>query len=650
VSFRLKTILGIVSIVFCLLSALVASNHWYFKRRSDAHIVHEAHEAAQVLSTMLAGSVDSRDRVAIESHVSYVLAHDGLSFVRVRDAEGRVLVAAGDPAALAAPFVADRNIDTAGSDGRFDVAAPIIVRGSPEGGVELGLPVGPVDEELNELLLWNLALAGAGVFLVAGLGYLLGSLLTRQLAELRRGVERIGRGDIGHRLRVHGDDELAQTAACFNEMSILLAKKREMLDEQKAELERLALVASKVDEGILVTDGENRIEWVNEGCERLTGYSADELVGKNPQVIFEHAEDGPELARGWRDRLAKGEVVRSDVQIYTKSGKPLWIALGLTPVFDPAGRLVQVLAVQRDVTRRRWLELELKAHREHLERTVERRTAELEKQKARLQDALEAQKSLNVLQRAFVAMVSQEFRTPLAIIDAAAKRMRRRADELAPDEIAATTTKIAGSVVRLVRMIEDMLTAERIEGSEFELRIEDCDLAAIFRMCRQRQQELSPDHDIRLEVRDLPPTVRADPSVVEQVISNLLSNAVKYAPDEPLIEASAEQRGAEVVISVADHGVGIDTEDLPNMFRRFFRAKTSAGIAGTGIGLHLVKLMVERHEGSISVESRHGEGTRFEVRLPVDGPRERCGGAFSPPAAASALQPAEAFGAEPGHP
>jgi signal transduction histidine kinase len=129
-------------------------------------------------------------------------------------------------------------------------------------------------------------------------------------------------------------------------------------------------------------------------------------------------------------------------------------------------------------------------------------------------------------------------------------------------------------------------------------------------------------HIITCKLVDLPVTIQADSGALEQVFTNLLSNAVKYAPDAPEIDVVARGEGGEVVISVRDRGLGIDEEDLPQMFERFFRAKTSTGIVGTGIGLNLVKNLVEMHGGSVAIESKKGEGSTLTVRLPVDGPEE----------------------------
>ena len=102
-----------------------------------------------------------------------------------------------------------------------------------------------------------------------------------------------------------------------------------------------------------------------------------------------------------------------------------------------------------------------------------------------------------------------------------------------------------------------------------------------------------------------------------------MSNSIKYSLAGSEITVRGRQDGDDVFVSVQDQGRGIDEDDLPKVFTRFFRAKTSTGIAGTGIGLNLVKTLVEMHSGSIDVESEKGKGSTFTVRLPVSGPLQR---------------------------
>jgi len=134
------------------------------------------------------------------------------------------------------------------------------------------------------------------------------------------------------------------------------------------------------------------------------------------------------------------------------------------------------------------------------------------------------------------------------------------------------------------------------------------------------QIEISPNHNITSELSSLPDFIMADKGTINQIISNLVSNAVKYSPNSSDIQLKGWQEDGFAVVEVKDQGLGIDEHDLPKMFQRFFRAKTSTGIAGTGIGLNLVKTLVELHDGTIAVRSKKGAGSIFTVRLPIKGP------------------------------
>lgn len=135
--------------------------------------------------------------------------------------------------------------------------------------------------------------------------------------------------------------------------------------------------------------------------------------------------------------------------------------------------------------------------------------------------------------------------------------------------------------------------------------------------CCHRQSSISKSHRIVLNIDPLPEYIDGDRLALEQVFSNLLSNAVKYAPGYPDIHVSGSVEGDVVRVTVQDNGVGIDADDVPKIFQRYFRARTSTGIPGTGIGLHLVKQIVDLHHGLIEIESQKGKGTSLIVTLPV---------------------------------
>lgn len=128
---------------------------------------------------------------------------------------------------------------------------------------------------------------------------------------------------------------------------------------------------------------------------------------------------------------------------------------------------------------------------------------------------------------------------------------------------------------------------------------------------------IAKSHSFVLDLDGLPEFIDADPRTLAQVFTNLLSNAVKYAPGTSEIRVTAWAETGNVKVSISDDGVGIDAEDVPRLFQRYFRARTSTGIAGTGIGLNLVKQIVELHNGSIEVRSARGCGSTFIVALPI---------------------------------
>lgn len=255
---------------------------------------------------------------------------------------------------------------------------------------------------------------------------------------------------------------------------------------------------------------------------------------------------------------------------------------------------------------------------------IDRLTAEQQQQTMRLSEALEKERQYNALHREFVSMVSHEFRTPVAIIDGAAQRIDRRAGKDTPEDLRQRTTKIRSAVRRMIELIDSTLSLSRIEAGNIDLELEDCDLAALLREVCQRQQEIAADHKIGLIIADMPPSVRLDPKRMDQVFTNLLSNAVKYSPQAPRIDVKAGMVGGRIVVSVRDRGLGIPKAELPKLFEKFFRASTSTGIPGTGIGLHLVRHLVELHSGSATVDSVEGEGTTVSITLPVT-PADRDG-------------------------
>lgn len=287
--------------------------------------------------------------------------------------------------------------------------------------------------------------------------------------------------------------------------------------------------------------------------------------------------------------------------------------------------IVGGIMLVRDVTERYRAQRELARHHSQLEDLVAARTTDLRATEAQLRKAVQhaeqaliQEKRLRQLYRDFVSMVSHQFRTPLAIIDSSAQRMLRRGEKMTDEEIRTRTGKIRTAAGRLARLLESTLEGARVDAGEIDFNPRRSDLGRLVREACERQRELYPKRDFRLDLDGLPSSVRFDPLLMDQVLSNLISNATKYSPDGTQVQVHGEVRENAVVLTVTDNGVGIPAEELPQVFGRFFRASTATGIPGTGIGLHVAREIVRMHGGDMTVTSRMGEGTAVNLTLPHD--------------------------------
>jgi len=229
-------------------------------------------------------------------------------------------------------------------------------------------------------------------------------------------------------------------------------------------------------------------------------------------------------------------------------------------------------------------------------------------------------KQLDQMKSDFVNMVAHELRSPLVsirqqntvILDGLAGPLQEKQRDL----LQRGTAKIDG----LLTLINDLLDIARIEAGMATQHQVPTDLEGILQEVVElmRPRAEAQGVEIHCTCMDLRP-VQADPKHMEEVFSNLITNAVNYSPDGGVVSVTAKGLGEYVEIAVSDTGIGIDPEELPKIFDKFYRVKhpRTRQVMGTGLGLSIVKGVVEAHRGTIDVESRPGEGTTFRVLLPV---------------------------------
>src|SRR5438093_2873098 len=223
---------------------------------------------------------------------------------------------------------------------------------------------------------------------------------------------------------------------------------------------------------------------------------------------------------------------------------------------------------------------------------------------------------LNRAKSDFVSIVSHEFRTPLTGIQGFSEMMQ--SEDLTIDEMREYAGDINKDAHRLNRMITEMLDLDKMESGRMEIHREAVDLNAIVSEAANRMRPNAPEHPVSLRLDPMVGEVSGDRDKLTQVMANLLSNAVKYSPDGGEIVVSTRVEGNAVHIVVRDHGMGIPEGALATIFERYGRVESLATrhIQGTGLGLPIVRQIVQLHGGAVWVESTVGEGSVFHVTLP----------------------------------
>jgi two-component system OmpR family sensor kinase len=243
----------------------------------------------------------------------------------------------------------------------------------------------------------------------------------------------------------------------------------------------------------------------------------------------------------------------------------------------------------------------------------------LSQQASMLSEKLAHEQHLAELQRNFVTMASHEFRTPLTIIDGQAQRLINAGNRLTSDDIAQRARSVRSAVSRMTSVIDNLIDASRLIDGQAELYFHpsEFDLAALLHEICHSHRELIPKARIveGFIVRPMP--IFGDQKLLFQVFHNIVSNAVKYSSMEAAVRVSAEIDNGQVVVAVEDRGLGIPEADREHLFERYYRGSNVSGIVGSGIGLYLVKTVIDLHRGHISVESEEGKGSRFIVKIPA---------------------------------
>lgn len=352
------------------------------------------------------------------------------------------------------------------------------------------------------------------------------------------------------------------------------------LGKRNAEME--ALVHSMGD-GVLVTDRQGILLLANPAARRLLGWEAEtEASGisgaKTVQIgqpLLSQIPE-PEVAAALAQMLHHPDQGTTEELRVAGTGRVL--NAQVTEIHDEAGETIGQVTVLTDVT--------------HL-------------------------KELDRIKTDLISFVSHELRGPLSSILGYSSTLIRRADQIPPETQQEFLHTIVQECDRLNRLTVDLLDITRIEeGRSLELHLGLVSLRPLIDRVVQSQRPLLQDHTFDIDIPSTVAVIIADEDKLEQILFNLVNNAIKYSPQGGLVRIQARRREGAVEISVQDQGIGIPPEQIPHLFQRYHRTDASRRIKGIGIGLYLVRHLVEAHGGQIRASSTPGKGTLFTFSLP----------------------------------
>ncbi|MEO6903477.1 MAG: response regulator [Bacteroidia bacterium] len=386
------------------------------------------------------------------------------------------------------------------------------------------------------------------------------------------------------------------------------------------ELEKLSLAATKSYNSVIITDSFGKIEWVNEGFKKLTGYTLEDVNSVNELLKRGDLKELKQQKKYYQTIRKNKKPVSYEHKNYAKNGKDFWVITTLTPVLDKMGKVGRIIAIDSDITSRKQMEEELVLANKisaHL----------LKKGNKALNDLLQTQTQLKETMKVkeqFLANMSHEIRTPMnAIIGFTELIIKTNLSSEQKQYIDAI--KISGK--NLLIIINDVLDFSKIQSGKvifekIEISISKVIFNAINLMVPKtiaKKIELTSEIDPQI-----PEFVYGDPTRLNQILLNLLGNAIKFTENGKVhltVTCLANKNEVvELLFSVIDTGIGIPKDKLTTIFEGFMQAsnETTRKHGGTGLGLTIVKQLIEQQNGTISVKSNIGEGSTFSFNLFFD--------------------------------
>ena len=422
-------------------------------------------------------------------------------------------------------------------------------------------------DEINRILAVGAAVSLSITLII---GIFIARTITRPISDMRKQAQAMAKGNFSRKVKVYGNDEMGQLAIAFNH---LINQLQESQSTTESERRKLASVLSNMTDGVIATDRKGRVSLINDSALDMLR-TTRELVLNRPITSVLSLEK----EYTFEDLIDLKESLSLD---FSTEEEPYILRAAFSVTQRETGYVTGLIAVMHDNTEQEKIDME---------------------------------------RREFVSNVSHELRTPLttmrSYLDALAEGAWQN-EEIAPKFLHVTQTETE----RMIRLVNDLLKLSRMDSEEYELNREFVDFNKFFSAIIERF-EFSKSQSVQFQRQfaDESLFVEIDPDKMTQVIDNIISNALKYSPDGGTVRFGIEKAEDDILVSIADEGMGIPQDMVKRIFDRFYRADRarSRAMGGTGLGLAIAKEMIQAHGGTIWAESEEGKGTTIFFTLPLE--------------------------------
>ena len=597
----------------------------------------QADQIAPVLSAALVAPLAQYDYATVQAVLDESHAIHGIEYLAVTDASGEVVATSGWPAGKALPPVTGEfNLDAANTPPRYDMALPIRQSGQTLGKLQFGLDLTRILVARKQLVTQGVLIALSELLLSAGLLTLLGLLITRQLSVLTTASLRVAQGQLTMQPVPEGQDDVGRLGAAFNVMSRAIAERVEQLTRANQETADIAASLQERNRELALShaqlsaenairlktqqeleDALQRIGDRNEQLNAIFELSPDGFVAFDSEQHVKYANPAFHRLTG----LSTSDVVGLDEACFSarlaQACQPKARFPGLAALLEPShtGR-------GPGAGPRHQIELAAPLHRV-LQVALRESAAESVSQILYLRDVTH-ETEVDRMKSEFLSHAAHELRTPMVSIFGYTELMLHMPfKEEKRKEVLGIIYRQSELMIAIINELLDLVRIEERRGQDFDFQAVDADaltrqVVVDFGVPAGRQGPL-------LSAEAGPMWVRADRKKLMQAVRNIVSNAYKYSPDGgdvsvSLLQAHPDQPG-RLGIRVRDQGLGMTPEQVARVFERFYRADTSGQIPGTGLGMSLVKEIIELHGGTVELHSELGQGTEVTLWVPVtEGP------------------------------